>query len=77
LAYRTNFDYILPSLEERENAYDTIRKIIGAKSKDEVTEFVRALPASSIMQWKVTPLEIFAHRADIEKKVVQGLRAQK
>jgi hypothetical protein len=29
------------------------------------------------MQWKVTPLETFAHRADIEKKVVQGLRTQK
>lgn len=29
------------------------------------------------MQWKVTPLETFAHRADIEKKAVQGLRAQK
>jgi muconolactone delta-isomerase len=51
--------------------------VVGAKSKDEVTELVRALPASSIMQWKVTPLETFAHRADIEKKVVQGLRTQK
>ena len=51
--------------------------VVGAKSKDEVAEFVRALPASSIMQWKVTPLETFAHRADIEKKVVQGLRTQK
>jgi hypothetical protein len=51
--------------------------VVGAKTKDEVTEFVRALPAPSIMQWKVTPLETFAHRADIEKKVVQGLRAQK
>ena len=51
--------------------------VVGAKSKDEVTEFVRALPASSIIQWKVTPLETFAHRADIEKKVEQGLRAQK
>ena len=51
--------------------------VVGAKSKDEVTELVRALPAWGIMQWKVTPLETFAHRADIEKKVVQGLRAQK
>ena len=51
--------------------------VVGAKSKDEVTEFVRALPASSIIQWKVTPLETFAHRADLEKQVVQGLRAQK
>jgi len=51
--------------------------VVGAKSKDEVTELVRALPAWGIMQWKVTPLETFAHRADIEKKVVQGLRTQK
>ena len=51
--------------------------VVGAKSKDEVTELVRALPARGIMQWKVTPLDTFAHRADLEKKVVQGLRAQK
>ena len=51
--------------------------VVEAKSKDEVTEFVRALPASNIMQWQVTPLDTFAHRADIEKKVVQELRAQK
>jgi len=51
--------------------------VVGAKSKDEVIELVGALPAWGIMQWKVTPLETFAHRADLEKKVVQGLRAQK
>ncbi|MEI8016327.1 MAG: hypothetical protein WCH20_16015 [Nitrospira sp.] len=42
-----------------------------------MTELLRALPAQGIMQWKVTQLEAFAHRADIEKKVVQGLRSQK
>jgi muconolactone delta-isomerase len=51
--------------------------VVGAKSNDEVTELVRALPAQGIMQWKVTPLETFAHRVDLEKKVVEGLRAQK
>jgi muconolactone delta-isomerase len=51
--------------------------VVGAQSKDEVNELVRALPAWGIMQWKVTPLETFAHRADIEKKVVRGLRTQK
>jgi Muconolactone delta-isomerase len=51
--------------------------VVGAKSKDEVTELVRALPAWGIMQWKVTPLETFAYRVDIETKVVQGLRTQK
>jgi len=51
--------------------------VVEAKSKDEVTALVRTLPASSIMQWQVTPIETFAHRADVEKKVVEGLRAQK
>jgi hypothetical protein len=51
--------------------------VVGATSKDEVTELVRALPAQGIIHWTVTPLETFAHRADLEKKVVQGLRAQK
>jgi len=61
---------VIPTLE-------SLGKVVGATSKDEVTELVRALPAWGIMQWKVTPLETFAHRADLEKKVVQGLRAQK
>jgi hypothetical protein len=51
--------------------------VVSAKSHDEVTEFVRALPAWGVWNWKVTPLESFAHRADLEKKVVQELRAQK
>ncbi len=51
--------------------------VVEAKSQDEVSALVRALPASSIMQWQVTPIETFAHRADVEKKVVQELRAQK
>ena len=51
--------------------------VIEAKSKDEVTALIGALPASSMMKWQVTPIETFAHRADIEKKVMQGLREQK
>jgi muconolactone delta-isomerase len=51
--------------------------VIEAKSKDEVTALISALPASSMMKWQVTPIETFAYRADIEKKIVQGLRAQK
>jgi hypothetical protein len=51
--------------------------VVEGTSKDEVTALVHALPAASIMKWQVTPIETFAHRADIEKKVVQGLRAQK
>jgi hypothetical protein len=44
--------------------------VVEVKSKDEVSELLRALPAQGIMQCKVTQLETFAHRADIEKKVV-------
>lgn len=51
--------------------------LVEAKSKDEVDEFVRTLPAWDIMQWKVRPLETFGHRADIEKKTVQELRTSK
>lgn len=51
--------------------------VIEAKSKDEVTALIGALPALSVMKWQVTPIETFAHRADIEKKVMQGLREQK
>src|SRR4030067_617066 len=48
--------------------------VVAEKSHDEGREFVRALPAWGIWNWKVTPLESFAHRADLEKKVVQELR---
>jgi hypothetical protein len=70
---------LIPSLESlgKENRILAGAFVIEAKSKDEVTALVGALPASSIMKWQVTPIETFAHRADIEKKIVQGLRAQK
>lgn len=48
--------------------------ILAAKSHDEVTEIVRALPAWGVSEWKVTPLESFAHRTDLEKKMVRQLR---
>lgn len=51
--------------------------IVGAKSHDELTEFVRTLPAWGVWDWKVTPLESFDHRANLEKKVVQQFRAVK
>jgi hypothetical protein len=51
--------------------------IVGATSHDEVTDLVRAIPAWGVWSWKVTPLESFAHRADLEKKVVRQLRAKK
>ena len=48
--------------------------IVGAKSNDEVTELVRVLPAWGVWHWTVTPLESFAQRASLEKKMVQQLR---
>ena len=51
--------------------------IVSATSHDEVTGIVRALPAWGVWGWKVTPLESFAHRANLEKKMVQKLRAKK
>lgn len=51
--------------------------IVAASSHDEVTDLVRALPAWGVWGWKVTPLESFAHRADVEKKMVRQLRAKK
>jgi hypothetical protein len=51
--------------------------IVAARSHDEVTDLVRALPAWGVWGWKVKPLESFAHRAALEKKVVQELRAKK
>ena len=51
--------------------------VVVTKSEEEVHELVRALPAQDIMQWKVTELETFAQRAEMEKKVVQELKTQK
>ena len=51
--------------------------VVEAKSKDEVSEPLRALPAQGIMSWKVTEIEPFVHRTEIERKVLQGLRTQK
>jgi hypothetical protein len=51
--------------------------VVNAKSHDEVTELVRALPCWGVWSWKVKPLESFSHRAGLEKKVVEGLKAQK
>jgi hypothetical protein len=50
--------------------------IVAAPSHDEVTKLVRALPAWGVWSWRVTPLESFAHRADLEKKMVHQLRAE-
>jgi hypothetical protein len=50
---------------------------MGAKSMEEVNEMVHELPAQDLLRWKITQLEPFSQRADIEKKAVQELRAKK
>ena len=51
--------------------------IVKANSHDDVTEMVRGLPAWGVWSWNVMPRETFAHRAALEKRVVQGLRTKK
>lgn len=49
--------------------------VIAARSHEEVTELLRSLPAWGVLDWKVMPLEGFAFRAEMEKKMVEELRA--
>jgi len=49
--------------------------VVAAKSNEEVTQLLRALPAWGVWEWEVTPLESFAYRAGLETKILQGLRA--
>lgn len=76
---------IIPSLEQLAGE-DKIRAggllvgaragvfIIAADSHEEVTRFVRALPAWGVWRWNVTPLEAFANRAALEKQQIVQLK---
>lgn len=50
--------------------------IIEAASNDEADRFVRDMPAWGLLDWKVTPLQSIEARAEMERKVVQTLKAQ-
>jgi hypothetical protein len=49
--------------------------IIEAPSNDEADRIVRDMPAWGLLEWKVTPLQSVEARAEMERKVVQGLRS--
>jgi len=51
--------------------------IIEAANNDEADKLIRSVPLWSVLQWKVTPLQSFAARADIERGVVAGLKGDK
>ncbi len=48
--------------------------IMEASSHEEVTNLVRNLPFWGILEWEVTPLETFAHRATLEQQQVEMLK---
>jgi len=49
--------------------------IIEAASNDEADRIVRAIPFWGLLQWKVTPLQSVAARADIERANLAALKA--
>ena len=48
--------------------------IVEAASHEEVTNLVRNLPFWGILEWEVTPLETFTHRATLERQQVEKLQ---
>jgi uncharacterized protein YciI len=48
--------------------------VVEAASHEEVTKLVRNLPFWGILEWQVTPLETFAHRAALERQQVERLK---
>ena len=51
--------------------------IIEAASNDEVDRIVRDMPAWGLLEWTVRPLQTVAARAEIERKVVEALKAER
>ena len=50
--------------------------IIEADDNDEADRIVRHMPAWPVLEWKVTPLQSVASRADMERKAVETLKTQ-
>jgi hypothetical protein len=48
--------------------------IIEAASNDEADRLVRSIPFWGALQWKVTPLQSFAGRADTERAILKTLK---
>ena len=51
--------------------------IIEADDNDEADRIVRDMPAWPVLEWKVTPLQSVASRADMERKAVEMLKSQR
>jgi len=49
--------------------------IIEAASNDEADRIVREMPTWGFLEWKVTALQSFEARAEMERKVVQALKS--
>ena len=49
--------------------------IIEAASNDEADRIVRDMPAWGVLEWKVTPLQSVEARAEMERTVLQTLKA--
>ena len=49
--------------------------IIEAASNDEADRIVRDMPTWGLLEWKITPLQSFEARAEMERKVVQTLKS--
>ncbi len=48
--------------------------IVEASSHDEVDRLLRGLPLWGVLEWKVTPLESFAGRAEQERAIVAAVK---
>lgn len=49
--------------------------IIEAASNDEADRIVRDMPTWDLLEWKVTPLQSFEARAEMERKAVEALKS--
>jgi len=49
--------------------------VIEAANNDEADKIVRDMPGWGILEWKVTPLQSVASRAEMERKFVATLKA--
>ena len=49
--------------------------IIEAATNDEADRLIRDMPGWPLLEWKVTPLQSVAARADMERQVAQDLKA--
>jgi len=51
--------------------------IIEAADNDAADKLIRGIPFWPVLTWKVTPLQSFSARADIERSVVASLKDSK